>query len=250
VTSLGVVDVFVGGVRGRRSVCVGRKTSALLREWTAATTAGAVGARARCDTHRCAFAASHVLVAPRAADFHRVFAQACVVKGRRRVARSKSCVSCNGDARRGCSRFMCWTASFVESATSFVAVFRFARVQPQKNAKIRTQQTSGTVGVRICKAGIKGTRARPRTRARGGTHPWWTVRWPGSGGGCAPWVGNYTTTIKSRARPSRNNKRAAELPLQILWQNRVLQRHHRLLLLISWQCLPHVEGVLRAAIIP
>ena len=181
--------------------------------------------------------------------FHRVFAVIGSFCDCRRVAQSEGCDNQTCDARRGCSRFMCWTASFVESATSFVAVFRFARVQPQKNAKIRTQQTSGTVGVRICKAGIKGTRARPRTRARGGTHPWWTVRWPGSGGGCAPWVGNYTTTIKSRARPSRNNKRAAELPLQILRQNRMLQRHDRLLLPISRQRFPHVEGVLRTAII-
>ena len=57
---------------------------------------------------------------------------------------------------------------------------------------------------------------------------------------------NYTSTIS----PSRNNDGATQpSPLQVLRQNRMLQRHHRLLLLISWQRLPHVEGVLRTAII-
>ena len=71
-------------------------------------------ARARAVTRIDArFAATHVPVVPRAADFHRVFAGIGSIRCRRRVARFKMCVSCNGDAGRGCSRFMCWTARFV-----------------------------------------------------------------------------------------------------------------------------------------
>ena len=87
------------------------------------------------------FAAAHVLVAPRAANFRRVFVQACVVKGRRRVARSKSCVSCNGDARRCVVRFYVVDCSLATASAEFSCVLSL------KFATMETKLAASTIGV-------------------------------------------------------------------------------------------------------
>ena len=92
------------------------------------------------------FEASHVLCVAARGVFHRVFAQACIVKVRRRVASANSCVRCSCDARRCVVRFYVLTAT---SATAFTLTLLFARVRARENANSRTQETSGTLGVRI-----------------------------------------------------------------------------------------------------
>ena len=87
------------------------------------------------------FAASHVLLSARAADFHRVFAQTCFVKGRRRVARSKSCVSCNGDARRCVVRF------YVVDCSLATASAEFSSVLSLKFTTMETKLAASTIGV-------------------------------------------------------------------------------------------------------
>ena len=82
-----------------------------------------------------------MLVSARAADLRRVFAQVFVVKGRRRVARSKSCVSCNGDARRCVIRFYvvdCYLATASAEFSCFVEL---------KFAPMETKLASSTTGV-------------------------------------------------------------------------------------------------------
>ena len=82
-----------------------------------------------------------MLAGPRAVDFHRVFAQACVVKGRRRVARSKSCVSCNGDARRCVVRF------YVVDCSLATASAEFSSVLSLKFTTMETKLAASTIGV-------------------------------------------------------------------------------------------------------
>ena len=87
------------------------------------------------------FKASHVLVSMRAADFHRVFAQACVVKGRRRVASADSCVRCNCDARRCVVRF------YVVDCSLATASAEFSSVLSLKFATMETKLAASTIRV-------------------------------------------------------------------------------------------------------
>ena len=69
------------------------KTSALLREGTAATVASAVGARARCETHRCASSQPHTCCVRRARPIFTASARPSVVVGRAGVLRGSRAAS-------------------------------------------------------------------------------------------------------------------------------------------------------------
>ena len=203
-------------------------------------------------------AAPKVLVAPRAADFHRVFAASCFVKVGRRFALVAGSFRCNGDA--GDARLNCevFVLDGAESARIRVRALRSSS-QACKQSSHQVQETSARTH---CSAQWPWNLARARglSDAPGQHMPLVCTIGRRIHPGPPPLVGRtvilaqeLSPVVVARRPSSKQSKPGARhqpSPLQILWQNRVLQRHHRLLLLISWQCLPHVEGVLRAAIIP